>query len=346
MKGRLHGLAICAGIGGIDLGLKRTYPGYRTVCHIEREAYAAAVLVKQMEEGRLDQAPIWSDLGSFHGRQWRGVVDIITAGLPCQPYSVAGRQKGDADERYIWPEFFRIVREVRPSLVFLENVPGLLAWFRPIGEELSGMGYEFEAGLFSAAEVGASHKRQRLFILAHSTERNGKERKPWSSNQQGSEGGVPGEPRGGHRFMGNPHQQGPQGRGLQGGERGGEWPTWPPGPSDTEGWASILQRYPELAPAVADSGGMGPQNANGEAGATSHRGSFSGKGMADSLRVRKQRRGDGGISDGDDPKRKEVESAIRGVAHGLANRVDRLRSCGNAVVPATVARAFNALSRC
>ena len=323
MKGRLHGLAICAGIGGIDLGLKRTYPGYRTVCHIEREAYAAAVLVKQMEEGRLDQAPIWSDLGSFHGRQWRGVVDIITAGLPCQPYSVAGRQKGDADERYIWPEFFRIVREVRPSLVFLENVPGLLAWFRPIGEELSGMGYEFEAGLFSAAEVGASHKRQRLFILAHSTERNGKERKPWSSNQQGSEGGVPGEPRGGHRFMGNPHQQGPQGRGLQGGERGGEWPTWPPGPSDTEGWASILQRYPELAPAVADS----------DSSQRALRGEVGRVGRKEPVARDKRRQ-------------EEVEPLVRGMAHGLPNRVDRLRACGNAVVPATVARAFHALSRC
>lgn len=323
MKGRLHGLAICAGIGGIDLGLKRTYPGYRTVCHIEREAYAAAVLVKRMEEGRLDQAAVWDDLTTFDGRRWRGQVDIITAGLPCQPYSVAGQQKGDQDERYIWPEFFRIVSEVQPSLVFLENVPGLLAWFRPIGEELSGMGYEFEAGLFSAAEVGASHKRQRLFILAHSTERNGKERKPWSSNQQGSEGGVPGEPRGGHRFMGNPHQQGPQGRGLQGGERGGEWPTWPPGPSDTEGWASILQRYPELAPAVADS----------DSSQRALRGEVGRVGRKEPVARDKRRQ-------------EEVEPLVRGMAHGLPNRVDRLRACGNAVVPATVARAFHALSRC
>lgn len=164
----INGISVCAGIGGIDLGIKRVVPSYRTVCHVEREAYAAAVLVKAMESGRLDQAPIWDDLGTFDGKPWRGIVDIVSAGLPCQPFSIAGKRKGDKDERYIWPEFFRILREVQPPLVFLENVPGIIAWFRPIGEELCRLGYEFEAGIFSAAEVGASHRRERFFCLAYS----------------------------------------------------------------------------------------------------------------------------------------------------------------------------------
>jgi len=196
----MNGLALCAGIEGIGLGLKIACPEYRTVCYIEREAYAAAVLVKRMEEGNLDQASVWDDLATFGGKPWRGYVDIVTAGLPCQPYSVAGRREGDKDERYIWPEFFRIVREVQPSLVFLENVPGLLAWFRPIGEELSGMGYQFEAGIFSAAEVGASHQRKRLFVLAHSLR---------TPEQQRGYGGVSD----GYNSLENPIKPGSRGKG-------------------------------------------------------------------------------------------------------------------------------------
>lgn len=233
----MNGLALCAGIGGIDLGLKIACPEYRTVCHIEREAYAAAVLVKRMEEGWLDQAPVWDDLSTFDGRIWSGIVDIIHAGLPCQPYSVAGQQQGDKDERYIWPEFFRILREVQPPLVFLENVPGLLAWFRPVGEELSGMGYEFEAGLFSAGEVGASHQRQRLFILAKSGD-NGRGRRG-NGSERGSGCTLQTEGRCGSLDDSDSER-------LQGG-----WPgtsAFPPGPGDQHEWATILEEAPEVEP--------------------------------------------------------------------------------------------------
>ena len=91
----------------------------------------------------------------------------------CQPFSCAGKQQGANDPRHLWPDVARIIREVRPPLVFLENVPNhLRLGFREVGEELSGMGYRFEAGLFSAEEVGAPHRRERLFVLAHSSERD------------------------------------------------------------------------------------------------------------------------------------------------------------------------------
>lgn len=164
----LNGLALCAGVGGLELGIKLAVPGYRTVCYVEREAHAASVLVARMEDKALDQAPVWDDLESFDGRAWRGVVDLITAGIPCQPYSVAGKQEGHADDRALWPEFVRIVGECRPSLVFIENVPAFARWFREPGERLCELGYEIEEPLFLAAEdLGAPHKRERVFILAH-----------------------------------------------------------------------------------------------------------------------------------------------------------------------------------
>src|SRR5215831_2394131 len=149
-------LSLCAGIGGLDLGIRVAVPAARTVCFVEREAFAAACLAAQIENGSLDAAPVWSDLLTFDGRPWRGIVDCICAGIPCQPYSVAGRRKGHDDERALWPELVRIVDEVRPALVFLENVPDFTRHFRPVGERLSGMGYRVERPLYlSAEDVGA-----------------------------------------------------------------------------------------------------------------------------------------------------------------------------------------------
>jgi DNA (cytosine-5)-methyltransferase 1 len=184
----LHGLAVCAGFGGLELGLRLVFgDAYRTVCFVEREAFAAASLVALMRAGLLDEAPVWDDMVTFDGRAWRGHVDLVSGGLPCQPYSVAGQQRGDADERAIWPRFIRVVREIRPALVLIENVPPFLAWYRPIGDRLSRLGYEYQVGLFRASEVGAPHRRERLFILAHtshdgcrrSRERNGSQNEQW-----------------------------------------------------------------------------------------------------------------------------------------------------------------------
>ena len=119
-------LGLCAGVGGLELGVKLAVPTARAVCYIERETYNAAVLVARMADGSLDEAPIWGDLATFDGRPWRGVVDCVTAGFPCQPFSGAGKRLGTDDPRWLWPHIERIIRDVGPRRVFLENVPGLI----------------------------------------------------------------------------------------------------------------------------------------------------------------------------------------------------------------------------
>ena len=160
-----YGASLCSGVGALDLSLAIVLDNYRCVLHVEREVGAAEVLAARMEDGSIPEGFIWSDLSTCPAGDFRGVVSILSAGLPCTPYSIAGKQRGEDDDRYIWPSFFRILREMRPAVVLLENVPPFALWFRPIGEELCGMGYRIEAGLFSAEEVGASHKRLRFFAL-------------------------------------------------------------------------------------------------------------------------------------------------------------------------------------
>ena len=114
-------LSLCSGVGGLDLGLKLAMPTSRTVAYMEIEAYACEILVKRMQEKILDPAPLWSDIKSFDGKPWRGKVDLITGGYPCQPFSVAGKKLGEKDPRHLWPHVRRIVSEVEPTLCFFEN---------------------------------------------------------------------------------------------------------------------------------------------------------------------------------------------------------------------------------
>lgn len=153
----------------MELGLKLALGSdYKCLGYCEREAYAARVLVARMEDKTLDDAPIWDDLKSFPSSLFRGKVDLISAGFPCQPWSVAGQRKGIDDERWLWPAIADIIREVGPRIVFLENVPGLLnGGAGPVFGELASLGFDSEWGIFSASEVGAPHKRERVFILAY-----------------------------------------------------------------------------------------------------------------------------------------------------------------------------------
>ncbi|WP_319764441.1 DNA cytosine methyltransferase [Maridesulfovibrio sp.] len=164
----MNGLALCAGGGGLEAGLSLVLPDqYRTVCVVERQAYAAASLVARMGKAGMDEAPVWDDVKTFDGKPWRGIVDIITGGYPCQPFSNAGECLAENDPRYIWPAIRRIVREVNPRWLFFENVAAhLTRGFARIRRELQEDGYKVEAGIFSAEEVGAPHERARLFILA------------------------------------------------------------------------------------------------------------------------------------------------------------------------------------
>lgn len=160
----LRALHLCSGYGGFELALRGIA---RTVAHVERDAYAAATLVARMEGAQLDRAPIWDDLATFDGRPWRGRVDIVTAGFPCQPFSTAGKRAGVDDDRWLWPQIARIVGDVGPRYVFLENVPGLVRRGLPyVLADLAALGFDAEWGLLSAAAVGAPHKRERWWLVA------------------------------------------------------------------------------------------------------------------------------------------------------------------------------------
>lgn len=163
----LRTLSLCAGIGGIDLGLERIGAA-RTVCYVEQEAFPAACLVAAMQRGELADAPIWSDLRTFDAHAWRGAVDLVVGGYPCQPFSFAGTRRGADDERHLWPDVLRIFRDSGARLLFCENVAGHLSLgFADVLADLAELGANVEWGLFRASDVGAPHKRERLFFLAH-----------------------------------------------------------------------------------------------------------------------------------------------------------------------------------
>jgi DNA (cytosine-5)-methyltransferase 1 len=127
------------------------------------------VLEARQRDGIFDPFPIHDDVVTFDGHEWRGRVDIVTAGFPCQPFSVAGKQRGADDERNMWPDTARILREVRPRWALLENVPGLLTsgYFGRILGDLAEAGFDAAWCVLGARHVGAPHKRDRLWICCH-----------------------------------------------------------------------------------------------------------------------------------------------------------------------------------
>lgn len=302
-------LSLCSGGAGLDLGVKLAVPRARTVCYVEIEAYACEVLASRMETQQLDEAPIWTDLRSFYGAEWRGVVDCVIGGYPCQPFSVAGKRRGADDPRHLWPAIVDILLDTQPAVCFFENVGHhLRLGFHDVACDLLGMGYRVAAGLFTAEEVGLPHKCERLFIMAH------RECADWGALdhacRNGGAVGLPQRAEGadwvGERgeVVGDSCCTGLAQRQLT--EDGcrdvwQEGPTvGPPSPGDVCAWDLVLSSRPDLAPATS---------INEEiafAGAT-------------------------------------TESEVRRVVDELANRMDRLRLCGNGVVPAQAAFAWRTL---
>jgi len=183
----LNVLALCAGVGGLELGIKLSNPAARVVCYVEGETYAAAVLAARMEEGNLDPAPIWSDVESFDAVPWCGKVDLVTAGFPCQPFSVAGKRERENDDRHIWPSIARIVSECEPAFVFLENV-AIRAYVEP-WRNLRRLGFSLSRPFAcTAAELGAGHSRRRVFVLAYRDRDSLRIVEQWGSS--GRSGGI------------------------------------------------------------------------------------------------------------------------------------------------------------
>jgi DNA (cytosine-5)-methyltransferase 1 len=148
--------------------------GWSTRCAVEIDPFCRYVLLARQRDGFLDRFPIWDDVCTFDGIPWKGEIDIITGGFPCQDISVAGKQKGIEGEKsnLVW-EMLRIVREVRPHYVLMENSPNLLHHgFGDILGSLATMGYDAEWGVLGADDAGAPHHRKRIWILASYPERN------------------------------------------------------------------------------------------------------------------------------------------------------------------------------
>ncbi len=168
-------LSLCSGYEGIGLGLRRVLPNLREIAYVEREGFVIANLVAKMEAGELDAAPVFTDVKTFPYGKFRGQVDILSGGFPCQPFSAAGKRQATEDPRHLFPYIANGIRECQPRIVFLENVQGILSCKTGDGEpvlqyvlrELEGMGYRATAGIFSAEEVGAPHQRKRVFITAY-----------------------------------------------------------------------------------------------------------------------------------------------------------------------------------
>lgn len=157
---------------GIERGIERAFrrlgwAAPQTLAYVEIEAFAAWNLVEQMENGVLAPAPLWTNLKTFQWQLFRGMVDLLTGGYPCQPFSLAGKREGIKDPRHLWPYLSKGIATVEPLGCFFENVrQHLHVGYRSVREDLEGLGYQVREGIFSAEEVGAPHRRDRLFILA------------------------------------------------------------------------------------------------------------------------------------------------------------------------------------
>jgi len=307
-------LSLCAGIGGLDLGLKLACPDARTVGYVEWEPYAACVLAERMAEGRLDACPIYcDDLRRFDAKQWAGAVDLVAAGFPCQPFSVAGKQRGMSDERWLWPAVFNVIRDSGATSCFLENVPPIVGkGGTSVLADIASLGWSAEWGMFRASDVGAPHRRERWFLLALADSDDARQRAGrWAVRDERDDA------RGRRDGVGDAH--GDTTVSAERAERlGVERDALPRRERCEE-----EHRSPASGHAMGDTDGAGCKG-------------------SDELEGHAQFRFPPGFGtpreqwDGPEP-------AIRREAHGLCGRVESIAALGNAVVPQQAALAFHVL---
>ena len=179
-----HG-SLFSGIGGFDLAAE--WMGWDNVFHVERDPFCQQVLRHHFPKSESHE-----DIKEFDGTAYAGRVDIISGGFPCQPFSAAGKRAGTSDNRYLWPQMFRVIREARPTYVVAENVRGLLSWneglvLDTVCADLESEGYEVFPVVLPAASVNAPHRRDRIWIVAHANDKGGT---GGSGEVQGTDGEV------------------------------------------------------------------------------------------------------------------------------------------------------------
>ena len=176
----LNHLSLCTGYEGIGQGLRRVLPPLREIAYSEIEDYAIANLVTKIEEGRLHPAPIFTNLKTIPYRKFLGKVSVLSGGFPCQGFSHAGLRKGVDDPRHLYPFIAEGISQCKPTFAFLENVSGIISATTHDGQsvlhyvcqDLESRGYKVSWGVFSASEVGLPHERKRVFILGISNTEN------------------------------------------------------------------------------------------------------------------------------------------------------------------------------
>jgi DNA (cytosine-5)-methyltransferase 1 len=329
----LNELALFAGAGGGILGGQLL--GWRTVCAVEWEPYAACVLAARQNDGLLPNFPIWDDVQTFDGRPWRGVAQVISGGFPCQDISIAGKGDGlDGERSGMWKQMARIICEVGPEYVYVENSPMLVS--RGLGAvlgDLSSMGFDAKWGIVGAKDVGANHQRDRIWIVAHSNS-NG-----WTTRKKS-------------RSLGAPVSEQQEGQDNSLNLKGaGSLPTTKDNVPDSQclGWqeGSSLRGTPQNQEGTSDISDCGSAIGEGELPNTLCNGLQGSRtdGATErqiGLRCREGRNEEQNIY-GSDSTWWSVEPDLGRVAHGVDARVDRLKAIGNGQVPLCAATAWGLL---
>ena len=319
----MNELSLFSGAGGGLLGTVHLL-GWTPVGYVEIDDYCCRVLEARIRDGLLPEAPIWQgDIRAFNARiapAYRRKVDVITAGFPCQPFSVAGKRGGEDDERNMWPATVECIRIVRPRYCFMENVPGLVSsrYFATILGDLAESGFDARWRVLSAAELGAPHRRKRLWIVAVNTD----------CIEQGAERGVCGGAIADATGSGGDVAEPQRRRRRPGGET-----------TRREEGASTHGLRSDGPTDVADGASIGVERvrAEGVEVAEAHAGAEVSQRNGDRIRW-----WDIDPADLPNAMRDEgpTESRVGRVAHGMADRVDRLRTLGNGQVPAVAAAAW------
>jgi DNA (cytosine-5)-methyltransferase 1 len=298
----MNHLSLFNGIGGFQLAA--SWMGWNNVAHVEIADFCNKVVANHFPDSQC-----FTDIKQFDGKPFRETIDIISGGFPCQPFSVAGKQGGDSDDRFLWPEMLRVIREIQPNWIVGENVPGIIGMaLDQVLNEMESEGYSCQTFIIPASGVGAWHKRERVWIVAYSVNRGPQKRwaeditkmdrcreiretaSNFGSKAQKSSIDVPNS-----RLFGSPREE-----------------------QQTTGIIECSE------------------------GVTTN--TYSKRGRR--WKVREQNAGD--VRKSSTNQRVgpwDVEPELGRVANGIPNRVDRLKSLGNAIVPQVAYEIFKAIDQ-